>query len=168
MVKINPVDFVDRNPAFESAEDVHDYMKVYDKMKKHGLLAVNTDKFDSDLELSESKIRCETYLINAEKLLEEYGQFIDFSKVDYTYDQMFQMQEEALTEVQETSADEIDWVLDVYHGEAFRKFSFAMIQCLQASGLSVMSWEMEEMSDKACEMRHSYCEEDEEDDENYR
>lgn len=159
MIKINPRDFIDRNPAFSSGEDVAEYIETYDNMKQHSALVLNSQGLDSDISFAEAKIRCEKFLINAETLLEEYGRFIDYSKVDYTYDQLFKMQEKALTQVQETSINEMDWELSVYHVKAFHKFSSAMIQCLQKSGLSVMGWEIEASPGDTEELRHSFCEE---------
>ena len=156
MVKLDLKDYIDRNPAFESEKDVREYLEYYDRMKNYSPLVLNTELVDSSI--GEVKVKCEKYLINSRKLLEKYGQYIDYSRVDYTYDQLLEMQREALNRLQEQSKEDLDSLVSILSLDAFDRFHQAMITCLMKSGLSAVGWEMDVLSDKDIADRHSYCE----------
>jgi hypothetical protein len=161
VVRIDPSDYIGHNPGFESRKDVVEYMEAYDKMKKHSSLNVSSENVESEIELTDAKIRCEKYVINARELLQEYGQFIDFSKVDYTFDQLIKMQKSAIDAVHEVGEDDVDHAMEIFEIDEYTSLETAMNDCLSSSGLSVMGWEIEEHSEDSKNLRHSSSEEDE-------
>jgi len=166
---MNLTELTDRNPLFETAEDVEDYLKDHEKMDQYSGIKNISLNPDQDLQdAGRIKVRVENYLRECKTFLDKYAEFIDYSKTDYTMDELFKQLQKAREEIMENGfEDTSSYSAALLDNEEVSNLQNMIKQGLQPSGLSPYTWSLEHNSIKHLpKQRHSSCEI--EDDENDR
>ncbi len=158
---MNLRDVVDRNPLFDSVRDVRKYLEDYDEMMKYepGMRAKEIDTMSHNIEKSKWKPYAEHYLKHTLKMLRKYGKWIDWTKTSETYDEMIQLNKEALEEIQELNSEDRFLYIGLFiHLDKCREFKDKFDEALNRSGLEPSGWYLEQLSEDNKVYRHSYCE----------
>jgi len=150
-------DIKDRNPCLNSPKVMKDIdNRAADiSQKMSGLMYEGTSDNESR---EEAKIRSEMAIKALEEFLEEYIQCLDFSKLDFTEEQMLEKLQEAKQDIYEDKFEKNsrhDYVNTHSAFESVNKLFNMYQKALLESGLDPLMWVAEHRNDNLKPERHS-------------